>query len=498
MVGSKSLPVKQAKANENTQGFQNWNKQLSPSNEGIQASMDDPAQLKSKELHYNPNQKLMTIQKMANDSSNNNHIIQLKALANRYTQQNQPTLQLKPNNSGLPDNLKSGVESLSGLSMDDVKVHYNSDKPAQLNAHAYAQGTDIHLASGQEKHLPHEAWHVVQQKQGRVQPTMMMKAKVPINDDQGLEKEADIMGARALQMKPFSLSDYRTENLVQRKGIIQKAPKKDNKEKDWKSSKEKEWDVAKEKWEESMYGKRKVDDKESQGTSKYGWAEYHPDSKEEKFDEDGKKIEKFDEEFMSSPWFSASVGIEKVEATKFEMQQHKGIKKAFHVTTLEKNAASILTKIDPFFDNPASRFGGGFYVASDLKTCYAEIAAHEDDQFKDPENKNPQKQSAVHAIEYDVNGGDLADCTTGELAKMVTAHPLAIEKKVREDKRDGIVFPSTKGSGKNIVLFKNLGILKPKSKEPTSAKEGFEQYKEDKKKKDSLSKFDFYNKVKKK
>jgi uncharacterized protein YeaO (DUF488 family) len=65
MVGSKSLPVKQAKANENNKGFQNWNKQLSPSNEGIQASIDDPAQLKSKELQYNPNQKLMAIQKMA-------------------------------------------------------------------------------------------------------------------------------------------------------------------------------------------------------------------------------------------------------------------------------------------------------------------------------------------------------------------------------------------------------------------------------------------------
>jgi hypothetical protein len=47
-----------------------------------------------------------------------------------------------------------GIENLSGFSMSDVKVHYNSDKPAQLQAHAYAQGTDIHLASGQEKHLP--------------------------------------------------------------------------------------------------------------------------------------------------------------------------------------------------------------------------------------------------------------------------------------------------------------------------------------------------------
>jgi hypothetical protein len=112
----------------------------------------------------------------------------------------------KPNNTGMPDNLKSGIENLSGYSMDDVKVHYNSDRPAQLNAHAYAQGTDIHVAPGQEQHLPHEAWHVVQQKQGRVQPTMQMKAGVPVNDDAGLENEADAMGAKALGVGQLSSS----------------------------------------------------------------------------------------------------------------------------------------------------------------------------------------------------------------------------------------------------------------------------------------------------
>jgi hypothetical protein len=86
----------------------------------------------------------------------------------------QPQLQQAPraNNTGLPDQLKSGIESLSGLSMDHVRVHYNSAQPAQLNALAYAQGSDIHLAPGQERHLPHEAWHVVQQAQGRVRPTL--------------------------------------------------------------------------------------------------------------------------------------------------------------------------------------------------------------------------------------------------------------------------------------------------------------------------------------
>jgi hypothetical protein len=68
------------------------------------------------------------------------------------------------NHTGLPDQLKAGVETLSGLGMDDVRVHYNSPRPAQLRALAYTQGADIHVGPGQENHLPHEAWHVVQQK----------------------------------------------------------------------------------------------------------------------------------------------------------------------------------------------------------------------------------------------------------------------------------------------------------------------------------------------
>lgn len=105
----------------------------------------------------------------------------------------------KPNNTGLPNNLKTGLENLSGYSMDDVKVHYNSSKPMLLNALAYAQGTDIHIAPGQEKHLPHEAWHVVQQKQGRVQSTMQLQG-VNVNDNETLEKEADMMEGKAHEL----------------------------------------------------------------------------------------------------------------------------------------------------------------------------------------------------------------------------------------------------------------------------------------------------------
>jgi hypothetical protein len=155
--------------------------------------------------------------------------VQKQGLEEEELQLKKDPVQKKANKTGLPDNLKSGIENISGYSMDDVKVNYNSDKPAQLNAHAYAQGTDIHLASGQEKHLPHEAWHVVQQKQGRVKPTMQMKGTVKINDDEGLEKEAHIMGAKALMVqrkeKTFArLHDHHlSSGIIQREGGILEA-----------------------------------------------------------------------------------------------------------------------------------------------------------------------------------------------------------------------------------------------------------------------------------
>ena len=107
-------------------------------------------------------------------------------------------IQKKENSTGLPDNLKSGMENLSGMSLDHVKVHYNSAKPAAVQAHAYAQGSEIHLASGQEKHLPHELGHVVQQMEGRVNATTSV-AGVNVNDNPGLETEATQMGDKALQ-----------------------------------------------------------------------------------------------------------------------------------------------------------------------------------------------------------------------------------------------------------------------------------------------------------
>lgn len=142
--------------------------------------------------------------------------------SNNSSQEATTAKTIKPNNTGLPNQLKAGIENLSGMSMDHVNVHYNSDKPAQLQAHAYAQGSDIHIAPGQEQHLPHEAWHVVQQAQGRVKPTMQMKAGVAVNDGMGLEAEADVMGAKALQMQQ---NDSKAQQLSLPASIINsKAP----------------------------------------------------------------------------------------------------------------------------------------------------------------------------------------------------------------------------------------------------------------------------------
>ncbi|GEM_PF-5426037 len=97
---------------------------------------------------------------------------------------------------GLPQSLKASLEHMSGYAMDDVRVHYNSSQPAQLSALAYARGSEIYLSPGQEQHLPHEAWHVVQQKQGRVTPDSSIAGQA-VNSSSALEQEADQMGARA-------------------------------------------------------------------------------------------------------------------------------------------------------------------------------------------------------------------------------------------------------------------------------------------------------------
>jgi hypothetical protein len=109
----------------------------------------------------------------------------------------------KKSNS-LPSNLIHGIEQLSGINLSSTKVHYDSDKPAQVQAHAYAEDNNIFVASGQENSLSHEAWHVVQQEQGRVSATTEVNGHA-INDNASLEQEADVMGSQAMDIGNSSL-----------------------------------------------------------------------------------------------------------------------------------------------------------------------------------------------------------------------------------------------------------------------------------------------------
>jgi hypothetical protein len=126
------------------------------------------------------------------------------------------------NHIGMPDKLKPGAENLSGFSTDEVKVHYNAAQPAQLDALAYVQGANILIGSGQQRQLPHEAWHVVQQKRGGVRPPIQSKGIV-INDDKGLGHETDVIGEKAMKTgenRGFNSAGL-SAGLISSSGVVQ-------------------------------------------------------------------------------------------------------------------------------------------------------------------------------------------------------------------------------------------------------------------------------------
>lgn len=108
------------------------------------------------------------------------------------------------NRTGMPDGVKQRMEDSFGTDFSSVRVHPDSSKAPEVGALAYTQGTDIHFAPGQFKPdttagqelLGHELAHVVQQAEGRVRPTTEIGG-MPVNDNEALEHEADVMGARA-------------------------------------------------------------------------------------------------------------------------------------------------------------------------------------------------------------------------------------------------------------------------------------------------------------
>ena len=96
----------------------------------------------------------------------------------------------QPNLTGIPTQMKMDFEQRSGMSFDDVRVHYNSDKPRKIGALAYTQIPQVYIGPGQERHLRHELGHVVQQKSGIVRPTTWING-LPVNDSAKLESEVE-------------------------------------------------------------------------------------------------------------------------------------------------------------------------------------------------------------------------------------------------------------------------------------------------------------------
>lgn len=115
------------------------------------------------------------------------------------------------NTTNIPDKMKCQFETYSGVSFDGVQVHYNSDKPRQMQALAYTQADHIYVAPGQERYLGHELGHIVQQRRGRVHPTGRVNGQV-VNDSPALEHEADRMAAGAFATLVNDTSDTTPES----------------------------------------------------------------------------------------------------------------------------------------------------------------------------------------------------------------------------------------------------------------------------------------------
>lgn len=138
------------------------------------------------------------------------------------------------NTTGIPDKMKQQYEAYSGMSFDGVRVHYNSDKPLQMQALAYTQADHVYVAPGQERHLGHELGHIVQQRRGQVQPTGSLNGQA-VNDSPTLEYEADMIAARVSQI-PSDISldgtqacrnvnfEHSCNGVVQRQVVIDGKP----------------------------------------------------------------------------------------------------------------------------------------------------------------------------------------------------------------------------------------------------------------------------------
>jgi len=110
----------------------------------------------------------------------------------------------------LEPGVRQRMEASFGEPLGDVRIHQGG-AAAAIGATAFTHGNQIHFAPGSyDPHgakgralLGHELTHVIQQRAGRV--AVPQGKALPINDDAGLEREADVLGEKAARGEPVSV-----------------------------------------------------------------------------------------------------------------------------------------------------------------------------------------------------------------------------------------------------------------------------------------------------
>ena len=189
------------------------------------------------------------------------------------------------NHTGIPTQLKERVEQSTGMSLNDVRVHYNSILPAKLDALAYTKGNQVEISPGQERHLPHELGHVIQQKLGVVRANAVHSSGTLMNVDETLERQADEIGAG----KRISLAQGVGEATVQRLGLVLSLVSGTK-------EKEKETKQEEEEEEEEEGGEEEEEEEEDKKEEEKKEEEEEEDKKEEEKKEEGEEGDKKEEE----------------------------------------------------------------------------------------------------------------------------------------------------------------------------------------------------------
>lgn len=114
--------------------------------------------------------------------------------------------------------IMSQMGQAMGADFSGVKVNANSNKATEMGALAYTQGEELHFAPGQynpgsqagKELIGHELSHVKQQREGRVQANTSINGQ-PVNNNAGLEKEADDLGKKAANFSGAPVAQAKSE-----------------------------------------------------------------------------------------------------------------------------------------------------------------------------------------------------------------------------------------------------------------------------------------------